>query len=316
MTAASLRHHALIYSSPADLAATAVPLLREGMERGDALFVATKRANIDALRAALDADAALVQLHDTDRWEVRPADRLVAVRAMVDRLAEGRSLLAFGEPVWSGPEAVRREWARYESVINAVLADAPLLFYCLYDGAALPDDVLEHGRCTHSHVLEAGQTAVSEGFMPPERFIPSLRGTHSYGVERAVHEISLDGDHRAFRAVLTDIALERVVAPQRVDALVIAANEVTTNAVRHGAPPVHARAWATDEGLVCEVSDAGAGIADPLAGWTLPAADRDPTGGWGLPLTRRLVDALEIVPADDGTRVYLHLSLDAERSAA
>jgi anti-sigma regulatory factor (Ser/Thr protein kinase) len=307
MTGANgLAHQALVYDSPADLAAAVLPLLREGMERGDKLFVAARRANVDALLDALGADADRVELHDTERWAARPADRLAAVRRMVDAVPADSRVLAFGEPVWSGSPAVRREWARYESVINRALADAPLRFVCLYDRSALSDDVLGHGLCTHGEVLERGTIRPSADYCPPELFVPSLKADRA-SVHDDAHEIEFDGDHGAFRRALAALALERGVDPDRVEEFVIAASEVSTNAVLHGALPVHARAWAADGEFVCEVSDSGGGIGDPLAGWGLPAAGA--TGGWGLPLTRRLCDALEIVPRADGTSVYLHVTL-------
>jgi anti-sigma regulatory factor (Ser/Thr protein kinase) len=307
MPSSGLLHHALVYGSPAELAATVEPLLREGMERGDALFVATKRSNIDALRAALGGDAALVELHDTDAWQTRPAGRLVAVRRMLDGLAPGRELLAFGEPVWSGPDAVQREWARYESVINSALASAPLRFFCLYDSSALPDEILGHGLCTHSHVVEGGATRVSDGFTPPEQFVPSLGAADSEAPNGDVRELDFDGDHHSFRVALSRMAHERGVEGERAEDLVIAANEVSTNALRHATPPIGARVWTTGDQLVCEISDSGPGIDDPLAGWALP--DHLTPGGWGLPLSRRLCDALEIAADGGGSRVRLYVSL-------
>jgi anti-sigma regulatory factor (Ser/Thr protein kinase) len=315
MARSRLLHHALVYNSSAEFVAVVEPLLREGMERGDALFVATKRSNIDRLRAALGGDAALVELHDTDTWQARPADRLVAVRRMIDGLAPGRHLLAFGEPVWSGSSAVRREWARYESVINSALADAPLRFFCLYDGSALPDEIVEHGLCTHSHVLESGATRESREFVAPERFVPSLHGADAE-VPADVEEIDFDGDHSSFRLALGALVRERGVDHERAEELVVAANEISTNALRHGAPPISTRLWTTGDELVCEIADSGAGIDDPLAGWTLPDREHLTPGGWGLPLSRRLCDALEIVRSDSGNSVYLYLALAGERNGA
>src|SRR5207237_1352203 len=52
--------------------------------------------------------------------------------------------------------------------------------------------------------------------------------------------------------------------------LVFAASEVTTNALRHGRPPVRIRLWSTTGQAVCTVTDAGPGFDEPLAGY-LPA---------------------------------------------
>jgi anti-sigma regulatory factor (Ser/Thr protein kinase) len=303
----SLVHQAFLYDSPAHFAEVMAPVVRAGLERGDRVFVGVKRPSLDALAGALGPDAARVELRDTAEWSPRPGDRAFSIRRMLDELPPGGRLLALGEPVWTGSDAVLREWARYESAINAVFADAPLTFVCLYDRSELPDHLLDHGRCTHGELIgDDGRPCPCDAFVPPERYIPQLQDG-AVPPPDEVHEIVFDGDHRSFRLALAGLALERGVDPERVEEFVIAANEVSTNAVVHGGAPVRARAWAAGGDFVCEVSDAGAGIGDPLAGWMLP--DGGASGGRGLALSRRLCDALEIVPTGAGTKVHLHVSL-------
>lgn len=307
VTGSRLVHQALVYDSPADFVATAAPFLREGMERGDTLFAATAPANVEALRDELGSDADHVDLNDTETWKPRPADRLAAVQRMVDAVPAGNELRALGEPIWPDSEAVRREWARYEAVINLVLADAPLRFICLYDGARLPAEAIDHGCCTHPEVLEAGRPLPSPRFVEPERYVARLERPQAVA-GGDLSEICFDGDHHALRTALAEMAGQTGLRDERVEALVLAANEVSANASVHGRPPIKVRAGTADGEFLCEVSDSGPGLSDPLAGWTIP--DRAEPGGWGLPLSRRLCDALDIVPGDDGTRVYLHVALD------
>jgi anti-sigma regulatory factor (Ser/Thr protein kinase) len=97
----------------------------------------------------------------------------------------------------------------------------------------------------------------------------------------------------------------------RAEELVLAANEIVTNAVIHGAPPIAARCWVADGDLACEITDSGPGVADPFAGWTLPPPGAP--GGWGLAVARRICDALEVAGSDgDGSRVRLYVALDSE----
>ena len=121
------------------------------------------------------------------------------------------------------------------------------------------------------------------------------------------HHIPFSGDYHAFRGVLARLARDCGMSADRADKLVLAANEVVTNAVVHGEPPIAAHCWIADGDFVCEISDGGPGVADPFAGWALP--DPGAQRGWGLALARRICDALEVGGGRDGSRVRLYLAL-------
>jgi anti-sigma regulatory factor (Ser/Thr protein kinase) len=277
MTGAKLAHQAFLYDGAEQFAATMAPLVRAGVERGDKVLVAAKRESTETLRAELGADGHDVELHDTLEWHPRPVYRLMAVQRTIAELRPGSSLLALGEPIWNGSEATRREWARYESTIDVALADAPLRFICLYDRSELPDSTLGHR--------------------------PAPARDH--------HDIGFSDDHHAFRDRLAGLALECGVSADRAEELVLAANEVVTNAVIHGEPPIAARCWVADGDFVCEVSDAGSGLADPFTGWVLP--EPGARGGWGLAVARRICDALEVAGGRDGALVRLYVTLGLQR---
>jgi anti-sigma regulatory factor (Ser/Thr protein kinase) len=307
-----LIHQGYLYESPEELANVMAPQVRAGLERGDAVLAAMQRPCVDALAAELGAAATQVELYDTGQWYPRPFDRLQAVDRRLRELPEGGELLALGEPVWSGSDAVRREWARYESVINVALADAPLRFVCLYDATSLPESILDHGRRTHGELLLDGTPCPCDVFVEPERYVPALRPEE--GDPSSADELPLTSDQHAFRVALAGVARARGLAAERVDELVLAAGEVATNALVHGQPPLRVRVWNADGELVCEVADSGQGRVDPLVGWRLP--DPAANGGWGLPLSRQLCDALEILSDADGVRVRLHIALAKAGSTA
>jgi anti-sigma regulatory factor (Ser/Thr protein kinase) len=207
-----------------------------------------------------------------------------------------------GEPVWQGSDAVRRQWARYESIINLALAEAPMQFICLYDGSSLPRSILEYAAQTHPVHVDGGGEIPSREFVSPDIFLP---GPTAAPAPDAI-ELPLEG--AAFRGLLSEHGRRAGLAPQRVEDLVLAANEIVSNAIRYGRDPIAAHAWVADGEIVCRISDAGSGISDPLAGWLPPEAGA--LGGWGLPIARQLCDALEIVPtAGGGATLSLHFSL-------
>jgi serine/threonine-protein kinase RsbW len=94
------------------------------------------------------------------------------------------------------------------------------------------------------------------------------------------------------RSLVRTAALDAGLLGEKTDALVIAVNEVTTNAVVHGRPPAVLRVWTSAQEVVCEVHDAGPGIDGVLAGQLLPSPES--VGGRGLWLARVLCDAMEI----------------------
>ena len=60
-------HDALLYDSPAELAAVAAPFLLDGLAAGDAAVIATSAATADLLREAVGNDSGV---HVLDRGDV------------------------------------------------------------------------------------------------------------------------------------------------------------------------------------------------------------------------------------------------------
>jgi anti-sigma regulatory factor (Ser/Thr protein kinase) len=297
----NLVHQAFLYGSTEEFVAAMSPLVRDGLERGETVFAATKRLNIDALREELGSDGEEVDFQDTCEWQTRPYDRLQAFRAMVDALPRGTALRAMGEPVWSGSSAAVRQWARYESLINLALAEAPMRFICLYDSGELPDRILDYALRTHPEQVVAGSDVSSPAFESPDRFSAGTPLDPPPGTPE------LEFEPEEFRHVLAERAFELGLPADRVADFVLAAHEVEANAVRHGRPPVQVHVWTSGSEIICRVADAGSGIRDPLAGWVPPSTTA--IGGWGLPIARQLCDAVEISRRNEETIVSVHFSL-------
>lgn len=94
--------------------------------------------------------------------------------------------------------------------------------------------------------------------------------------------------------------------------LVLAVNEVTTNAVQHGGGNGHLRLWREGDTLWCMVRDQGKGAA---AEDFLRTGNPGPghLGGHGLWLTRQICDEVEIhTSRHSGTCVTLRYELPAK----
>ncbi|MEV0391387.1 ATP-binding protein [Nonomuraea sp. NPDC050643] len=98
---------------------------------------------------------------------------------------------------------------------------------------------------------------------------------------------------------LTDLALYRFV---------VAVNEITTNAVRHGGGSGRLHLWYDGERLHCRVTDRGPGLPDPLD--PRPAPPESPNGR-GLWLARQNVGRFTLHSDADGTTITLERALPA-----
>ena len=102
-------------------------------------------------------------------------------------------------------------------------------------------------------------------------------------------------------------------AGDRLDDFVVAVNELLTNAVRHGGGLGRVALWRQDGDLVCEVSDAGGGLAEPRpVNHVRPAADQP--GGWGLWLAEELTDSFELRTGNGGTTVRISSRISLSES--
>jgi anti-sigma regulatory factor (Ser/Thr protein kinase) len=87
--------------------------------------------------------------------------------------------------------------------------------------------------------------------------------------------------------------------------MLVAANEVYSNAARHGGGVTLVRTGWVEGRFVCEISDAGAGFDDPYAGYVPPASEGGP--GAGLWVARQLTRRLDLFTSSQGLMARLWL---------
>jgi hypothetical protein len=303
-----LEHPALLYASRDDFLETMVPFVSDGVDHDEFVFVAARADNVAALAAELGERAAAALWADTERWHPHPASRLRAFHELVtDQLDAGATRLRLvGEPVWPpGPPELVREWQRYESVLNTVLAPFPVSLLCLYDTARLDPDVVEVAGRTHPVVRGAGARRVSGPFENPEQFLRRWNPEPPPPPPSAA-KLARITDLRKARRFLGEHARRAGLRPERVSDLCSAANEVLTESFLRR-PGGAATMWTWSEGgsFVCHIEGRGHDLAHPLSGYRPPG---DATAGSGWWLARQLVDLLQIVPGPSGTTVRLRLA--------
>lgn len=307
----SFAHQALLYRSKDEFLAGTLPLVRDGLECGDPVRLVTTERNTGWLRAALGAQARQVAFCDNSEWYANPARALAALcRTVQAAISGGHRLRMIQEPSWTdrtGPDS--REWFRHESLVNVALASANATFMCAYDTRIVELDGMANVARTHPQLVRNGGPQASPTYTDPGVFnaecnrspLPELPPPTLWLRFRQLDQLA------TLRTFVTSYATQAGAAAGSVSKFVQAVDEVATNAVEHGGGSAVLQVWTGPHTLVCEVSDTGAGLRDPLAGYLPP--ERFAAGGHGLWLARQFSDLVELHSAPTGTIVRLHLTL-------
>jgi anti-sigma regulatory factor (Ser/Thr protein kinase) len=307
----SFAHQALLYGSKDEFLAGTLPLVRDGLKCGDPVRIATTERNTGWLRAALGAEARHVAFCDNSEWYVNPARALAALHHTVQAaMSGGYRLRMIEEPLWTARTGQDgREWFRYESLVNVALASANAIFMCTYDTRVVELDVMANVARTHPQMILDGGLRASPTYTDPGAFnaecnrspLPELPPPTLWLRFRELDQLA------TLRAFVTSHASQAGAATGSVLKFVQAVDEVATNAIEHGGGSAVLQVWTSPHTMVCEVSDTGAGLRDPLAGQLPP--ERFAAGGHGLWLARQFSDLVEVHSDPTGTIVRLHLTL-------
>jgi anti-sigma regulatory factor (Ser/Thr protein kinase) len=285
--------------------------LRAGVAADEPSLVVVSARKIALLREALDGDADGVLFADMAGVGSNPARIIPAWRDFVAAHGDtGRPLRGIGEPIY--PErspAEMVECHRHEALLNIAFADTPAFhLVCPYDTTALDPEVVDTARRTHPAVVEDGVAGVSALFdgldAVAEPFADPLPPPPADATEVEIAPGALRAARRFVRGAA---AAAPPLTAERTRDLVVAVNEIATNAVVHGGGRGRLLAWREPAALVFEVRDAGR-IAHPLAGRVRP--QRGQIGGYGLWLANQLCDLVQVRAYGSAGVVRLHMRLD------
>nr|BFE82920.1 hypothetical protein GCM10020093_055210 [Planobispora longispora] len=227
------------------------------------------------------------------------ARRLLRVRAA------GKPTTIISEPPWAGWDERRTlDWIRYEAAINIALAGLPTAAWCLYDRTAAPG----HLSRTHPTFLNAHGVEPNRLYTPPEQLVlpgdgaplpepPATAAVTAFAPETM----------GALRRAVTEQARAAGMDRNLVASLVLGVSEIAANSVEHGAGHGRVTLWTEGDELVCEITDPGGGLDDPLAGYRPPEPESQ--RGYGLWISRQLCDRVEIRNSPETLRVRLYMSL-------
>jgi anti-sigma regulatory factor (Ser/Thr protein kinase) len=308
-TTETFRHEALLYAGEVDFLAGTLPFIREGVAADEPILVVVSAAKIGLLRSALGRHADRVAFADMAGVGANPARIIPAWRDfVVGHDVTRRRARGIGEPIWAGRRASELiECQRHETLLNLAFAGVPAWWLlCPYDTTALDREVLEEAERSHPFVTEGGAARASVGYRGLEHATAPFAVPLPEPVGDPVPEqLSFaSGSLTQLRALVFRHAAAAGLEPARAADLVLAADEVATNSLRHGGGQGTLRIWRDDDALVCEVHDAGR-IENPLAGRERPPLDRD--GGRGLWLVNQLCDLVQLRSFPSGAVVRLYM---------
>ena len=302
-------HEALMYADMEGFLDGTLPFLREGIGGGEAIFVVVSAEKIAILQGELGDDAGSVRFRDMGEIGLNPARIIPAWRDFADASAAGgRPFRGIGEPIWATRTAAAlAECQRHESLLNLAFADSgPFRLLCPYDTTALSPDVIAEAHHSHPVIVEGTDQressscrtldAVAAPFDWPLPDPPENVQVLDFGIESL----------RQVRDFVGRFARIAGLMPSRVDDLVLAANEVATNSVRHGGGHGLLSVWCDNDSITCEVRDAGR-IVDPMAGRQRGKGDAE--GGLGLWIANQLCDLVQVRCFPTAGVVRLHMVL-------
>ena len=300
-------HEAVFYAGDEEYLAGLLPDLRAVLDTGGAVLVAVCEDKVALLAAALGEDAGRVRFADMEQLGRNPACIIPAWRDFLGDAGPG-PILGIGEPVWPGrSEAELIECRRHESLLNLAFdGGGPWRLLCPYDVSALPPDVLADARHNHPHVSRGGVSVRCDDYVDPPTVL-SWDGALPAPAADPAELLFTRGDLGLVRTFVSEHAARAGFGTERLSDLVLAVNELATNAMRHGGGRGRLRVWQENGTFLCEVADRGA-IADPLAGRERPSDVRG--GGRGLWLVNHLCDLVQVRSLPGGNVIRVHMSLD------
>jgi anti-sigma regulatory factor (Ser/Thr protein kinase) len=286
-------HLAVFHDGAADLARQVAPAMVAGIGREEPVLVCLPEPEWSHLAQQLGPAREGVTYVPPDVRYERPG----VAMAFVERFVAG-AVDAGAPAAWSvGKLPIEgtiedRRWHRYESAVNEILGTLPVRLWCAYDTATASPASLAAARQTHpaaGHVVAPDIGPLPEPDGPP---LVALTARDAASVRRVL-----------------DVAFGDALTASRLEDIRLIATELVTNGLRHGAPPVELKAWWRGREIVLEVSDAGAGLADPYPDLRPKRATTE--GGYGYWLIGQLGDRVDVERAGGRTRVTVGLLADA-----
>jgi anti-sigma regulatory factor (Ser/Thr protein kinase) len=310
--AVRLEHAAGFHGSATALLDQLVPLAEQALKRDEplatALLPATERALADRLDGELASDERIIRLRPPDGDPAGASAQTLAARWALElralSVAKGRPVTVLNEHTTALDGADGRFWTELDAALNVALADLPVRITCFYPELPLHLEIIDGARRNHPLLLTDGELRHNPGHHDPRAVLtarpaarPPVLGPPDVRLSFSawqLHEV-----RTTVERALSGHGYER----ERLEDIVLAVNELATNAVEHGTPEAQLSLWTGQHGLLCEVDDGGT-LRDPLPGLQAPHP-AEPRGR-GVWIARQLCDSLHVWTDGRGTHVRVH----------
>jgi anti-sigma regulatory factor (Ser/Thr protein kinase) len=305
--ATRLRHGVAFYDTEVDLMAQLVPVVEAALAAGQPVALALRPTTEASLRDQPSCDLAeAVALTRPDGPDGPSGQTLAArwARELRTLTASGRQDVCVITEHWDAFDGADGGfWTELDAASNVALSDLPVAMTCFYPTYPLHEAVLSGARRNHRSLLRSGRLADNADYLSPQEVLlaspapaPQVLGPpderRTFGAW-ALNEV---------RASVTAMLHAAGFGRDRADDVVLAVNEITTNAVEHGPGDAEICLWSDADGFVAEVHDRGV-LSNPLPGLIAPhPAELRGRGVW---IARQLCDSLHVWSDAGGTHVRL-----------
>jgi anti-sigma regulatory factor (Ser/Thr protein kinase) len=311
-TAGAFRHEALLYTGADEFVAATASFVRDAIRADESIMVAVIEHRATRLHEELGADARHVRFVDMAQIGRNPARIIPAWQEWVaENASRGRGFRGVGEPIWAGRTAAETvECEQHEQLLNTAFDGGPgWWLLCPYDTAGLSPAVIKRAHHTHPALRSSDGRVRSANYPHPELSAPAMFAMPLPEPSTPAYETGFGLDDLArVREVAVRFAASVPVSGRRTEELVLIANELACNSIRHGGGRGLLRLWQEGGEVVCEVRDDGL-IVDPLVGRHRPDPQDGGVGGAGLWIVNRMCDLVQIRSTpQDGTTVRAHFA--------
>jgi anti-sigma regulatory factor (Ser/Thr protein kinase) len=304
MTAAPGHHNLFAYEEDGSLVDRVAPFLAEGLGEHEAVVLVVNPRKRALLSDALGDLARRVEYIDRDNYYSRPEDALANYDAKIRRYVKQGAprVRVFGELPLCRTQEQSDTWIMYEALLNPAFAHHPVTIVCGLDAREQPDSVLEGSWQTHPRTMNE-RWHDNDHYHRPEDIVRAR--TPAADDVSGLSAVPVETDARALRVrLLAEMAVAEV-PEERAHNMLIAVGEVLANAHRHGGGARALRIGRVGSQFVCEISDHGGGLDDPLAGYLPPHSGH--ARGAGLWVARQMTRRVDMVSSSLGltTRLWV-----------
>jgi anti-sigma regulatory factor (Ser/Thr protein kinase) len=300
-----LAHAVGFHRSRDDLMRQLVPLVTAGLDRGEPVALGVQPSTMDELSDTFGSTPGLLQLVTPAGPDSGSGQTLAAQRArQLRELTASAGAVTVISEHWNRYDGADGGfWTELDAAMNVALADLPLRVTCFYPEMPLHLEIIDGARRNHPFLFVAGEHRRNPEHQRPGDVLaaspapaPVLLGAPDLRVAFGAWQLNEVRD--AVERSLLDAGYRR----ERAEDVVLAVNEVATNAVEHGTADAQISMWAASDGFVFEVQDEGA-LRDPLPGLRTPHPS-EPRGR-GVWIARQVCDSLHVWSGRTGTHVRM-----------